>query len=289
VKNIRITNSKPFFDDLHEMACDSKLGLSALVLGALLLCPSVFAHAQGAPAPITMAPTTGAPTVAASTANYLSMPVNTPRLMGVITKTDPADAATIKSEIKSGKLPKTATFSQLPAGMQKRLADDMIKAMKSLEGSSSTIAAVPPPSRNPFSPSYNVKQLEANVPPVSSFVSFVNLAQIKPQVAQSPVFQIDKNGQGQPVDVALGRVSGIIISGGVHAIYEADGQSYILQPGDPLPDGAGRIVTIEPTDIIVRISGDRYVRVGISANDTTQNGNPGANAGQNNVNDITGV
>jgi hypothetical protein len=197
----------------------------------------------------------------------MDAPLLSPENMAALKKVNPTDATAIQSAISSGKLPPNLTAAQaeadiakLPPAMRTQLVADLKAAGITVSMPTNTAA---PPKRNPFTPTYSIAQLESNVPPVTSFVSFENLSHLKPKTTYSPVVQV--GGGAAPVDVALGRVSGIIISGGIHAIYEADGTSTILQPGDALPDGAGRVVAIYPTSIVVRIPGNRYVRVEVSA------------------------
>jgi hypothetical protein len=197
-------------------------------------------------------------------------PLMSAATLAALKKANPGESASIQAVMSSGKLPATLSPAQISAELNK----------VPIAQRTQIIAALKAAAHNPFTLAYNVKQLMANVPTVSSFIPFVNDSHIRPHVAVSHIMSVSGTTSIAPVDVALGRVSGIILSGGVHALYEADGNTWVLQPGDPLPDGAGRIVSIDPTGIIVKISGDRYVRVDISANAQSQNT---AGAQQNNL------
>jgi hypothetical protein len=210
-------------------------------------------------------------------AGMSGMPSDAPLIssanIAMLEKENPSAASQIKAAIASGKLPANLSTATVEAELSKVPAAERTQIIAALKAEGFQVSAAPtsvaPPSKNPFEPAYSVKEIEANLPSVSSFVSFVNLSVIKPQTSKTIYKSIGPNPM--PIDVALGRVSGIILSGGVHAIYESQGVSSIVQPGDALPDGAGRVVAIDPTGIIVRVSGDQYVKVEVTANDTTQN------------------
>ena len=121
-------------------------------------------------------------------------------------------------------------------------------------------------SNDPFLPTYDAKALAPAPPPIETVIPTFQLAAnylppIRAITASAPLNQ----PASVPAGVVLGRVSGIILSNGVRAIYEADGQATIVQPGDELPDQNGRVQSIQADGVTIRLTDNRIVQLPVSA------------------------
>lgn len=149
--------------------------------------------------------------------------------------------------------------------------------------------------QDPFRPGFNAKRYAAQaIVPVAAFVATPNIASVNQMPgfnSGSPDNQMPRPfpSMGQDIrtaSVALGRVSGIILVNGAHAIYESAGGATVVQPGDSLPDGQGKVVGIDADTVSVKVRGqDRVVKIPVSAGQTQGGGNgppggyPGAGQG----------
>jgi hypothetical protein len=90
-------------------------------------------------------------------------------------------------------------------------------------------------------------------------VPFKIVAILRPSVSASPI------EPRMPAQSDFGRVSGIILSGGAHAIYVTTSGATVLQPGDRLPDAAGsKVQSIDADGITVSTTDGRLVRLALS-------------------------
>jgi hypothetical protein len=86
------------------------------------------------------------------------------------------------------------------------------------------------------------------------------------------------NGQGQNSQNSIASsivLSGVMLSNGAYALVDADNQSLVLQPGDQLPNGIGKLTNINSDSITVRTTDGQTVKVPI----TTGQSNTGSQYG----------
>ncbi len=123
---------------------------------------------------------------------------------------------------------------------------------------------------DPLLPKYNAKSL---VPPEIEVTQLIPISQVATAVPLPGIGGTQGGGAEQPTPqivsnstpTNMGRVSGLIFSNGVHAIYQGtDGNSIIIQAGDELPDNVGRVEAINATGISVRIPGGQVIDVPVT-------------------------
>lgn len=153
----------------------------------------------------------------------------------------------------------------------------------------------PPPAQprpDPFKPYRNIALVAAAARPVLPPLPFVQIARYlgrgpiadvtepkvqlasggKPAVEANPV-ALPPPAPAPEVAITLPwRVAGIMKGGtgtGIKAIIMNGDQSYVVQPGDPLPDGTGTIRSIADNGVVVRTTGAVRRDVKLDSNDST--------------------
>lgn len=147
------------------------------------------------------------------------------------------------------------------------------------------VASVPDARADPFAPYGGVIAIRhIDRPRVDTFAPSVLITDYVPPtpptsllVASTPAMGTQ---QANPASL-IGRVSGVMLGNGAYALIDNNGQSSVLQPGDPVP-GGGQLISIESDSISVKING-QIVKVPISTDENTppgsQQGPPGNNYG----------
>jgi hypothetical protein len=198
---------------------------------------------------------------ASSTASSATAPAGAPVVTNPgaesTTTAAPASAPAPKAAAPPPAAPPPAPAATTVASAKKALP---ASAKKKVE-----VASAVAESKDPFLPAYSPAALKPIPPPIQTIVPpFVRVAEELPPIPDTGT-QVPGAPSPLPPDVILGRVSGIILSNGVHAIYEADGAATIVQPGDELPDGNGRVQSIQSDGITIRLTDNRIIQIPVTA------------------------
>jgi hypothetical protein len=142
---------------------------------------------------------------------------------------------------------------------------------------------------DPFAPYGGVIKIPAIPKPrVDSFVPTIRITNMDNAPQQNPQgmgntgssqYRTNQyNGQGQNSQNSIASsivLSGVMLSNGAYALVDADNQSLVLQPGDQLPNGIGKLTNINSDSITVRTTDGQTVKVPI----TTGQSNTGSQYG----------
>jgi hypothetical protein len=140
------------------------------------------------------------------------------------------------------------------------------------------IASAPNARKDPFAPYINIdaylKKLfnqQTIRPRVDTFAPPLTITTYVPPSETPQAATGIQNGQSATPQVAIGRVSGVMLGTGAYAIMDNNGQSLVLQPGDQLPNGAGQLISIQSDSVSVNQNG-QIIKVPISSGDNANGG-----------------